>query len=928
MDIDRESAMALIERQEEMSCLKLLVAGAVLGRGRVALVGGPVGTGKSAVLRALSEQATDLGAVSVSATGSRTERRLRLGVLRRLLHDAPLSPEERREVGTLLREGVPAVSAGSGSPVGAEVAYALVTVLLRLSERHPLVITVDDVHHADADSLRGLSHLAQLARNARLVAVFAHDDRHGTDGHFETDLLRLPHCRRLHLAPLSPKGTTALVATHVGLVAAERFTGEWYAISGGNPLLAVELAADHRQFLRTAEEPPREPVIGDRFVRAVQESLRRGHPQTMRVAHGLAVHGETDGLDEMLELPAVDVSRELITLGAAGLLKSHAYRHEAVRSAVLAGMDLSERRELYRRTAVLAYARGMPPGVVADRLLQAAKVEAPWVVPTLEEAALTALRDGEAEAAVACLKLALRECADERSRARIMILLLRAEWRINPAVPVRHLDRLIEAVRRGGLGTGDALVLTRALLWHGRTEEAREVLERLDQETAATDHETAAELVVTRLWLRVTHPPLVAHLGTPPREHILTSRVPAAVSRRLEATTALVKALTRGPCEPNLDAAERILEGSGLDEVSLDVVENSLLALTYGGRCERAAPLCEVFVDEASARRSSSRYARLAGIRAEIAVRQGDMPAAERHARSALEAIPMSSWGVAIGGPLSSLILALVAMGRHDAVREPLHRPVDKAMFRSRYGLHYLYARGRHNLARESFTSAMHDFLHCGELMTVWGLDNPALLPWRADAAEACLRLGRTEEAERLITAHLDACGPKAHRERGIGLRLKAAVSDPARRPVLLRQATEHLQFAGDRYELARALLDLAASYDAVGEHRRARIVAGRARAAARKYGAEPITGRPGREADAEALPAQPPGELLGVLSGAQRRVAALAAAGYSNREIAAKLYITVSTVEQHLTHTYRKLNIRRRAELPLVVEFDDETQP
>ena len=53
------------------------------------------------------------------------------------------------------------------------------------------------------------------------------------------------------------------------------------------------------------------------------------------------------------------------------------------------------------------------------------------------------------------------------------------------------------------------------------------------------------------------------------------------------------------------------------------------------------------------------------------------------------------------------------------------------------------------------------------------------------------------------------------------------------------------------------------------------------------------------------------------VLSDAEQRVAALAADGYSNREISGKLFITVSTVEQHLTRIYRKLNVSRRDDLP-----------
>ena len=44
--------------------------------------------------------------------------------------------------------------------------------------------------------------------------------------------------------------------------------------------------------------------------------------------------------------------------------------------------------------------------------------------------------------------------------------------------------------------------------------------------------------------------------------------------------------------------------------------------------------------------------------------------------------------------------------------------------------------------------------------------------------------------------------------------------------------------------------------------------------------------------------------------------MATLAARGDTNREIARRLYITVSTVEQHLTRVYRKLNVAGREDL------------
>lgn len=54
------------------------------------------------------------------------------------------------------------------------------------------------------------------------------------------------------------------------------------------------------------------------------------------------------------------------------------------------------------------------------------------------------------------------------------------------------------------------------------------------------------------------------------------------------------------------------------------------------------------------------------------------------------------------------------------------------------------------------------------------------------------------------------------------------------------------------------------------------------------------------------------------VLSDAELRVAELAARGHTNREIAGRLYITVSTVEQHLTRVYRKLQVDGRIDLQI----------
>jgi DNA-binding CsgD family transcriptional regulator len=203
-----------------------------------------------------------------------------------------------------------------------------------------------------------------------------------------------------------------------------------------------------------------------------------------------------------------------------------------------------------------------------------------------------------------------------------------------------------------------------------------------------------------------------------------------------------------------------------------------------------------------------------------------------------------------------------------------------------------------------------------------WDLDVPWLIPWRTEAAEACLRLGRPEQARRLVEEQIRRCGTGAPRAHGIAMRLLAATSEPRHRPMLLRQAGDLLQAGGDRYELARVLVDLTEAFHSLGEYRRAGMIGGRARAVAQECHAAPLGRSLSRDSDpgTASAPAAT-SDVTAVLSDAERRVAVLAAAGYTNREIADKLYVTVSTVEQHLTRTYRKLDITSRAELPSTLE-------
>lgn len=135
----------------------------------------------------------------------------------------------------------------------------------------------------------------------------------------------------------------------------------------------------------------------------------------------------------------------------------------------------------------------------------------------------------------------------------------------------------------------------------------------------------------------------------------------------------------------------------------------------------------------------------------------------------------------------------------------------------------------------------------------------------------------------------------------------------------MFEKAVAALESCGDALNLAYTLADLGHAHASLGNPVQARTHAQKARTLAERCLAARLPEPPAAVTDEGAAE-----QALGVtapsvrqLSSAELRVAELAAHGSTNEQIARKLFITVSTVEQHLTRSYRKLGIRRRTQLP-----------
>ncbi|MEU3569781.1 AAA family ATPase [Kitasatospora sp. NPDC036755] len=902
-----------MEREAQLSRLERLIGDGAQGSGSVALIDGPAASGKSRLLSVTTHRATAGGALALRAAGSPAESALPYGVFDQLLHGVPLPAEVARQTELLTAAGRDPRPGGAGAgavdAATARAFEALGRALLELAAGQPLVITVDDVHHADQASIRFLLYFARRISTARALVLLTIEETVDGVAPLRSELLRLPHLHRIGLSPLSRHGVAELLAARLGpsgLHLAEEFA----VASGGNLALLQALVEDHLAAGRVRLHGYGQALVGQ---------LRRGPGVVGETAAALAVLG-SDATPEtvaaLADLPAGSVASALEAMTTTGLLADGGFRHPLARAAVL--QDLSPRRrcELHRGASRLLHHRDAPAASVARHLVEADHHREPWALDALQEAADHAIADGDDRAAADFLELALRACADERTRATVRARLLQVEWRANPPSAVRHLTPLAGAAQAEQLSHRDHVALVRQLLWHGQAAAATQALERL---TGPAEGPGAAAPGAWELdqWLAWSHP----HLARPRRSG--TGRPHGAgglseVDPWLAPAASLAQALTRARGAEAAAAAEEALGDLTLGHPTPWAEEAAALAITVlisANRAGDARDWCDRLLADPVFGDSPRWRAVLVARKAEASLQLGDLMAAAAQARAALRAMPPKSWGVAVGHPLGSLLLATTRMGRFDEAAECLTQFVPEAMLRTRWGLHYLHARGHYYLATNHHHAAVADFLACGELMREWGVDVPGLVPWRTSAAEAWLRLGNPDRAKNLLYEQL--ARPGTPRTRALALHLLATAGPAGRKVQLLSEALELFEDSGDIYEQARTLTDLGHAHYASHDRQRARTLHRRARHLATMCEALPlcrhlltVPGEPGGAADE-------PTDDGRRLTDSELRVASLAIRGYTNREIANKLYVTASTVEQHLTRVYRKLGVKGRRDLP-----------
>jgi len=321
-----------------------------------------------------------------------------------------------------------------------------------------------------------------------------------------------------------------------------------------------------------------------------------------------------------------------------------------------------------------------------------------------------------------------------------------------------------------------------------------------------------------------------------------------------------------------------------------------------------------------------------AWMRGELAYARGQIARAESYARAAVEVArqrgflvgPASLW-------LALLIDVLIERDALDAAEHELEVSGFGGLAPIVLAMPLKHSRGCLLLAQGRTREGLKDLLEVTERAKHVGFKNP-WLPTGAVAAIALASAGEAQAARASAESYRRSAERwGTSRVKGIALHCQGIVEGGEPGTELLREAVAMLRRSPARLELARALTDLGAALRRANSRAEARGPLREALDMARQEGALAVARRAHDELEATGERLRPRlASGLESLTPSERRVAAMAAEGKSNRAIAQELFLTVKTIEAHLSSAYRKLDIGSRSELPeaLAIESRESTVP
>ncbi|MGW0517502.1 ATP-binding protein [Crossiella sp. NPDC003009] len=924
----------LVGRDHELDLLVEIADKARAGTGQAVLLRGPAGIGKTSLLHAALSRIAPLAARSLSAR-CRESGGGPYAAVRELFE--PLRLTEDGGAGRLLdgsaRHALPAVDPDLHDPTLHSNAYAVLHGLhwltVGLTADGLLVLAVDDVQWCDEPSLRWLAFLLRRAEDLPLLLVLT--QRTGRDApaaEVFDEIAGLPLCHPMDLPALSAQPVAELLTKVLGERPDEEFAAHCAQLTGGNPLLLGRIMARLNDYDGDRTDLA---VLADLGREVVARSvLDRLPEQILAVARAIAVlPGEQvellaalAGAHQRTTTAAIAElrRRDLITAGDCGTRPEFA--HDTIRQTVLTGTPPAELDQLRERAATLLNDVGRPAEEVAVLLALLPGTPEPWMADVLREAAGYAEHRGAPRVAAGYLE---RVLAVDDADVAVLSQAARVLAMIQPGTALAHLERALELVADPRARVPIVLQYTitslraqnsvRAFALAGQTLAALEAV--IGPEPDGGDRALLAVVEASLLAAGIDEKANLAALGDR-FEHRPVPPGDTTEERQLLAGLALLGMVR---AHPAAEAAEQARAALKINEVEAGgwTILGSIYTLYLADDTEAMPATLDTLVEHMQSAGAAWTYCMVTSLRAIVRHWNGDLVEALADAQSCYELVVQENWAGGMVMPQIAFAVVLTDLGEAERAQEVLdqiHRPRFEA-FTLEYH-YYLMARARTHEALGETEQALEVLRHCGVSLRDGNVDNPVLAPWWYDAACLLAELGRLEEA-RLIAGHGAELAQRWGTPRALGMALTArGAATPGPQGVrLLTEAVRVLAASPAKFEHAKAeyLLGKALLREGDPEAARKRLRSSLDRSVLLRHRRQvslssaallEAGGRLRRGTDSPA----------DSLTGSERRVAARAAKGETNREIAESLFLTVRTVELHLTSAYRKLGVRGRAEL------------
>jgi DNA-binding CsgD family transcriptional regulator len=900
-------ATEIVGREEELSSLQAFVDDAMYEPARLVLQG-EAGIGKSTLWEAGVERGLAQGLTVLSSRPAEAERALGHvglgdlleGVVENVL-PALLPPRRRALHVTLLREEA------SGDPVDRRtLAVAVRDALQLLSETGPILIAVDDVQWLDPSSSGALAFALRRLDASPVSLLLARRLGEGAPRSELERALGADRARQLVVGPLSAGALHRFLRDRLGTSFARQTLLRIHERSGGNPFFALELA-------RTlpVDVGPLQPLPVVETVEELVSARISALPASTRNALALAAAVGTTSV-ALLERAGVAADALDAAVAARVIERENGmirFTHPLLSSVLYADLG-EERRRVHARIAEIVE----EPVLRARHIALSTDTPDADVARLLDDAATLATDRGAsavtAELAEQALRLTPPDRGDDRrgralaaarahlaggewTRARTIVTDLLADTEAGPlraeallllaefehddlAVPV-----LEEALREAWSDTALQAAIHIRLAGAARfrrgfpaaleeTRMALELADRLDDDVLR--FEAVAQLCFLGGMVGDVETSAYAERA---RELVTANGDPRLVRQANVLVSGMLS--DSGSLDARRDVLEReYREWRERDELFCAEVLWDLSWIEFwAGRWDVAADYA------ARSRDLGVQY----GVEKNqdympsswVAVHRGRLELAQAESERALK---LCDEQIGFHPPLLLAVPGLVALRSGDAVT-----------------------------AADVLAKADRQAAALG-----WGA--PDSRPWTPDYVEALLELGRVDEAARVVDrweadarrlgrervlAHVTRC-------RGLVAAARGAVDEAVS---LQKQAITQHDEVGDEFGKARALLALGIALRRVRQKLPAREAIQTALSSFEQLGAATWVEKAHAELGRIGGRTREDG-----LTAAERRVAVLVAAGRTNREVAAELFLGERTVAGHLTRVYAKLGVRSRTEL------------